>query len=83
MMKLKDWNESISYGNGICNELKDEGYNVKLKSYTMYDGRKGLYIQVFDQYGNLFKEYASGIVDNIDEMKKNLRINANRIRKEV
>ena len=42
MMKLKDWNESISYGNGICNELKDEGYNVKLKSYTMYDGRKGL-----------------------------------------
>lgn len=26
MMKLKDWNESISYGNSICSELKEEGY---------------------------------------------------------
>lgn len=82
MLKLKEWNESLRYGKELCEQLKDEGYNAGLKPYSMYDGRKGIYMQVFDSDGNLFKEYASGINETLEQMKAALRVNANRIRKE-
>ena len=60
-MTLSAWNTIIAYGNKLCNELNDDGYNVVLKSYTMYDGRKGLKMQVLDAFGEVYKEYYSGI----------------------
>lgn len=83
MMKLKDWNDSFNYGLSICEELKKEGYDVVLSPYKMYDNRKGLALQVLDADKNVFKEYMSGIVETFDEMKEALRINADRIRKEL
>lgn len=82
MLKLNEWNKSLQYGKELCEQLKNEGYNVKLKSYSTYDYRKGLYIQVFDSDGNFLKEYASGIYKTLEQMKAALIINANRIKKE-
>lgn len=75
---LKEWNKLIEYGNELCKDLKNMGYDVRLKPYTMYDGRKGLYFQLFDSFGNFFKEYASGI-DTFKNMKRSMYINMNRI----
>ena len=78
MMKLSDWNKLMEYGKKLCTNLKEKGYDVRLRPYTMYDGRKGLYMQVFDSNGNFYKEYASGI-DSFDMMKIIMESNARRI----
>lgn len=77
-IKLNEWNKLIEYGNELCNSLKEKGYDVRLKPYTMYDGRKGLTMQVFDAFGKFFKEYYSG-VDTYSMMKNVMYMNARRI----
>jgi hypothetical protein len=77
-IKLSEWNELIKYGNELCDNLKERGYDVRLKPYTMYDGRKGLAMQVFDSFGNFFKEYYSG-VDTYEFMKNAMYMNEQRI----
>lgn len=77
-IKLNEWSKLIKYGNELCNGLKEKGYDVRLKPYTMYDGRKGLTMQVFDTFGKIFKEYHSG-VDTFAMMKNIMCVNARRI----
>lgn len=77
-VKLNEWNKLIEYGNELCNSLKEKGYDVRLRPYTMYDGRKGLTMQVFDAFGKFFKEYYSG-VDTYSMMKNVMCMNARRI----
>lgn len=77
-MKLTEWTNLINYGNALCTTLKDKGYDVRLKPYTMYDGRKGLAMQVFDPNGDLFNEYRSGI-DTPEMMQKIMNRNMYRI----
>lgn len=68
-LKLNEWNNINEYANEICNSLKSKGYNIKPKSYSMHDGRKGLYLQVFDNENNFFTQYATGIHTNLSDMK--------------
>lgn len=77
-MKLTAWTNLVDYGNALCTILKDKGYDVRLKPYTMYDGRKGLAMQVFDSNGDLFTEYRSGI-DTPEIMKRIMDRNMRRI----
>lgn len=77
-VKLSEWNELVRYGNELCGSLKENGYDVRLKPYTMYDGRKGLSMQVFDTFGEFYKEYYSG-VDTYKTMKNVMCMNARRI----
>lgn len=77
-MKLTEWTNLIDYGNALCATLKEKGYDVRLKPYTMYDGRKGLAMQVFDSDGDLFNEYRSGI-DTPEIMQKIMDRNMRRI----
>ena len=82
-VKLNEWNELIEYGRKICKNLFEKnGYDVRLKPYTTYDGRKGLKLQVFDNFGCFFTEYATGI-GTYTEMKNSLYYNANRIVNEL
>lgn len=77
-IRLNEWNELINYGNELCYQLKDNGYDVRLRSYTLYDGRQGLIMQMFDAFGHVFKEYYSG-VDTFATMKNNMSMNVRRI----
>lgn len=77
-LKLSEWNELIKYGELLCTSLKERNYNVKLKPYTVYDGRKGLVMQVFDDFGNFMTEYYSGI-DTFNIMKNTMYMNMRRI----
>lgn len=72
MLKISEWNSVVEHGNKVCEELKGYGYNTKLKPYTMYDGRQGLFIQVFDGFGQFYTEYASGIWNSVEEFKSAL-----------
>ena len=78
-LKLNEWNIACEYANVICENLKDKGYSVKAKPYSLYDGRKGIYLQVFDNYGHFFTQYATGIHNNLEDMKKAIDIMATRI----
>ena len=80
-MTLTQWNELVEYGATLCNALIDKGHQVKLKPYTMHDGRKGLAMQVFDNLGNFFTEYYTGIYPYAT-MRKNLQTIAKRILEE-
>lgn len=77
-MKLNEWNKLIEYGNELCNDLKEKGYDVRLMPYTLYDGRKGLVMQVLDSVGNVFKEYYSG-VGEFEMIKASISMNARRV----
>lgn len=77
-MKLTEWTNLINYGNSLCATLKEKGYDVRLKPYTVYDGRKGLSMQIFDSNGDLFTEYRSGI-DTPEIMKRIMDRNMRRI----
>jgi hypothetical protein len=78
-MKLSEWDKSVQYGNKICTELKEKGYNVSLSPYTMYDGKKGLYIYVYDVLGEVYKFYATGICETFEKMQIALQTQRNRI----
>ena len=79
MLKLKEWNEVLDYANEVCIELCDNGYDVKAKQYSMYDGMKGVYLIVHDRDGKEFQRYASGIHDTVEMFKRYIDINKRRI----
>lgn len=65
MLKLSDWNNCIRYAMEKCTDIdKETGCDVRVKSYTMYDGRKGIKLQLFDEFGKFYGERCSGIWDN-------------------
>ena len=75
---LNEWNDLIEYGNEICDTLNKKGYNVKLNIYKMYDGRKGLSLDVFDKSGKFYRDYCTGIY-SYNIMKENLYISMKKI----
>lgn len=70
MLSLKDWEEAWDFAEKICKESR---LNVKPEVYTMYDGRKGIYIKLFDKNDNYYIRYASGIWDTYFEMENALK----------
>jgi hypothetical protein len=72
MLKLSEWNRVLAHANKCVENLKSKGFDSRFATYTMYDGRKGIYIQLFDNNNELYKEYASGIFDAESEYKKAL-----------
>jgi hypothetical protein len=82
-LKLNEWNEACKYAETVCCDLTNRGYNTKPKEYTMYDGRKGLYLQVFDANRKFYKEYATGIQTSLSGMKKAINEMVNRIINEL
>lgn len=82
-LKLNDWNEACQYADTLCEELNKKGYNTKATPYTMYDRRKGLHLQVFDNNGDLCTQYATGIHSDLSSMKRSIAQMAKRIEMEV
>lgn len=78
-LKLKEWNELLDYANATCQDLQCKGYNVDCEAYSVYDGRQGISLRVFDNLGRTFKKYNSGIYNDLNIMKANIKNNANRI----
>ena len=63
IMKLSEWNEIISYAKELCQKRTS---NIRPITYSMYDGRKGIYLALYDSEGKLYDRIAS------DEYKKAL-----------
>ena len=66
MLKLREWNEVLDYADQIEEELISNGYNVKLHEYSMYDGRKGIYLTLYDNHNKVHQQYASGVHDSVN-----------------
>lgn len=81
-LKLSEWNEVCKYADKVCKALSDRGYNTKAKPYTLYDGRKGMFLYVLDNYGNPFTSYATGIHYSLIEMTNAIDEQASRIMNE-
>ena len=69
IMKLSEWNEIISYAKELCQKRTS---NIRPITYSMYDGRKGIYLALYDSEGKLYDRIASGVHDTVDEDKKAL-----------
>ena len=69
IMKLSEWNEIISYAKELCQKRAS---NIKPITYSMYDGRKGIYLALYDCEGKVYDRVASGVHDTVDEYKKAL-----------
>ena len=67
MLKLREWNEVLDYADQIEEELISNGYNVKLHEYSMYDGRKGIYLTLYDNHNKVHQQYASGVHNSVKE----------------
>lgn len=84
MLKLREWEEVKDYASVCANELTfKEGLDVRVKVYTMYDGNRGIALQVFDKYGVFFKEYMSGIHNTVDGYKKAIKTDYFRIKEDI
>ena len=79
MLRLKEWNDILAYAENACTELEEIGYNVKAQQYSMYDGRKGIYLIVYDDQNKVFEKYASGIHDTVKAFKSYIDMNKRRI----
>lgn len=82
-MKLKEWNEVLDYVDELEEELNNNGYNMKFKPYSMYDGRQGINLMLFDNHGNVFKNYYSGVHDSIEEYKRFINYYKHKLLSEV
>ncbi len=61
-MVLHDWNKSLEYAKGICKEASEINHlDIRYSVYSMSDNRKGISIDVYDNYGNIHTYYRSGI----------------------
>ena len=78
-LKLNEWNIACEYATEICRKLEKKEYNVKVEPYSVCDNKKGIYLQVFDNLGYFFTQYATGIHNNLEDMKKAIDIMATRI----
>lgn len=69
-MRLTEWNEVLKYAEELCKDFK---YFLRPATYTMYDGRKGIYLNLYDNEGKIFKQFATGIWDTAEQYKNALR----------
>jgi len=68
-MSYSDWMKSIMYVERRCKQESERtGRDIRYKEYTMYNGRKGVYIQLICN-GSVFNEWASGIHSNYMDFK--------------
>lgn len=81
-MKLRDWNLSLSFARQVAEGLTEMGIPCKSADYAMYDGKKGIYLNVLDDNGNIYRQFASGIQECFDYMKESLLVQRQRIIKE-
>lgn len=70
MLKLREWNEVLEYADKVAQELRDSGLKAITKTYNLYNGQKGIDLIIYDNGGNAFKSYLSGIHDSVKEYKK-------------
>lgn len=49
MLRLKEWNEILDYAEKTKEELVNQGTNVKVKPYLMYNNEKGAYFVIYDK----------------------------------
>ena len=70
MLKLREWNEVLEYADKAAQELRDSGLKTITKTYNLYNGQKGIDLIIYDNGGNVFKSYSSGIHDSVKEYKK-------------
>lgn len=82
-MTLFDWNKVLAHADRCVENLRASGYDAKAKSYTMYDGKQGIYLQLFDAHGSFFTEYASGIHNTVFDYVVALDNLVSRIKKNV
>ena len=82
MLKLREWNEVLAYADEAEIKLKESGLNAKAEEYLMYDGRQGINLVVYDNHGNVFKKYSSGIHKTATEYKRHIDYYKNKILEE-
>jgi hypothetical protein len=68
-MKVSEWNEVVDYAKELCQKCVGD---LRPITYLMYDGRKGIYLALYDSEGKLYNQAASGVHDTVDEYKKSL-----------
>ena len=80
-LTLKEWNQSLDYASERREELKKEGHNLEVCSYTMSNGTKGIRFFVLDNQGNRFESIFSGIQNTLEEMKQAIDSMVRRVKK--
>lgn len=71
-MRLTDWNASLAHAAELVDKLNQNGCNARAIYYSMYDGRKGIAIQLFDRENNFSTEFKTGIFSTFGDMKNAL-----------
>lgn len=64
-MKLADWNKSLIY----AHEITEPYTHIVINKYDMYDGRKGIKLNVYDECNNLYHVEYSGTYNTFEQMK--------------
>lgn len=69
-MRLTEWNEVLKYAEELCEEYKEF---LRPEVYTICDGRRGIWLNLYDNKCNIFKQFARGTFDTVEQYKIALR----------
>lgn len=81
-MKLKDWNQSLSYAESCVKRLEDAGLKAHAFPYATYNNKKGIKLCIVDNVGHIQDTYYSGIQTCYDYMERVLEMGTNRLIKD-
>lgn len=74
-LSLAEYNSLLDFATKQSNKLSETlGAKVLSKPYSMYDGTKGIYLNVYSKDGSLYKQYASGVWDNLEQYKHSIQV---------
>ena len=78
-MKMREWENLVRYASRRCEEAtKRYGMDFRYSIYRMYDGSRGISIELFDSFGMLYDHINTGIFD-FETMKRNVDKNIRRL----
>lgn len=81
-MTLGQWNSCLAYAQDVCKCLSINGIAVRASGYQLFNGRRGICLQVVDNNATVFAEYYTGTYDTVNEMQSALDVLEKRIIKE-
>lgn len=78
-----EWFEVLNYVRDICEQLRNEGYDVNYNYYTLDANSFGIHVNLYDSNGHFFKQYSSGVFSSCKQMKDCLDYISEKIKSDV
>lgn len=68
-MTVNDWNKCLTIAQDIIDDLESKNIPCTKSTYSIYNGKKGIYLNILDENGDVYQTFASGTHETFIEMQ--------------